>query len=136
MKVLGKFYLSLLLLLETIDFAIYIPFFNVICVCIIVASPDSVKFLLQVRTGDAVISRGTTNSSYFRERVIPYLKSFTDCALAMEAKIAEDSKSSPAPVVWYLMSDLVAVREYMTSKFDDKILSKLSCCRCFSTDAT
>jgi hypothetical protein len=57
--------------------------------------------------------------------------------LAMEAKIAEDSKSSPAPpVVWYLMSDLVAVREYMTSKFDDKILSKLSCCRCFSTDAT
>lgn len=92
--------------------------------CHLADSPDSIKILLQIRSGN-IATTNQNNPDYFAASVLPRLATYTDCALAMEAKIKHVEKNRNKSVVWYLMSDSSATREYLKSKFSDKVLSKL-----------
>jgi hypothetical protein len=85
-------------------------------------SSASIKILLQIRAGDAAISK-QNDSDHFDRKVRPLVNMFTDCALAMEAQIKSVEQNANRSVIWYLMADSSAVREYVKTNFSDRVIS-------------
>jgi hypothetical protein len=85
--------------------------------------PTKIKILLQIRAGDKAIAN-QNNTEYFRKNVQPIVNAFTDCALAMEAKIKSTKGNADKAFVWYLMADSASTRDYVQTKFGDKVFSK------------
>ena len=83
-------------------------------------SSDSIKILLQIRAGDTAIVN-QHNVAHFNRSVLPIVKSFTDCALAMEEKIKSVEENANKSVIWYLMADSASTRKYMSDTFGDKV---------------